>query len=248
MKKNTIIELIDVTKTYYLNSYKPTLSEKTLLPLINNRRYKSFKNDKTFIALDGINLTIKKGDRIGIIGENGSGKTTLLKLIAGITMPTTGSVFTSGSIVSLIDLEAGFHPELTGAENVLLNGLIVGMSKIEIQERFEKIEQFADIGGFFHAPLYTYSLGMKLRLGFSIAIHADPDILILDEGSAAGDADFREKMRLSYNSLIAKKKTMISVSHWTSFLEGYLRVNKVISMSEGKISKVGGVELLNEKR
>jgi ABC-type polysaccharide/polyol phosphate transport system ATPase subunit len=142
---------------------------------------------------------------------------------------------------------AGFHPELTGAENVLMNGLIIGLSKQEVNAKFDKIADFADIGKFMYAPFYTYSEGMKLRLGFSIAFNADPDIFLLDEGSAAGDDDFRKKVKKAYSFLIKKQKTMISVSHWNVFLKEMLQVNRVVLMQDGRISVTGGVGLLVDK-
>ena len=180
---NTVaIQLTNVSKKYEIHHEKPTLVEK----------FVKGKNE-TFWALKDINLTIKKGERVGIIGANGSGKTTLLKIIAGITTPTTGSVKTYGKVVSLIDLEAGFHPDLTGYHNIYLSGMLVGLSKKEIDTKLHTIINFADIKQFIDAPLFTYSEGMKLRLGFAVATHADPDILILDEAITVGDSLFREK-------------------------------------------------------
>src|SRR5690606_20463507 len=131
--------------------------------------------------------------KIGIIGPNGAGKTTLLKIISGITTPTGGSVVVRGRVASLIELTAGFHPELTGEENVFLNGLIIGMTRKEIEKKYKKIATFSGLGKFMSTPLYTYSSGMALRLGFSIAVHSNPDILILDETVAVGDESFRKK-------------------------------------------------------
>ena len=156
--KNTFaVKLTNISKHYIIHHEKPTLVER----VING------KNEK-FKALDNINLEVKKGEILGIVGPNGSGKTTLLKIIAGITSPTTGKVKTSGRVVSLIDLEAGFHPELTGEQNIYLNGMLLGMSRKSISQKLRKIIEFADIGQFADAQLFTYSQGMKLRLGFSV--------------------------------------------------------------------------------
>lgn len=211
-KKNTSqisIQLIDVTKRYQLHHEKPTFAEQ----IIRNRK------KEIFTALDSINLVVNQGERIGIIGPNGAGKTTLLKIIAGITTPNAGKVITNGKVVSLIDIGAGFHPELTGEENIFLNGLISGMNKAEIQKKYKSIIDFADIGQFIDAPLYTYSSGMKLRLGFSIAIHTEPDILLLDEGVLVGDIDFQNKISAYLKKFFSTNKTAVIVSHWHEFLE-----------------------------
>ena len=183
-KQNFAIQIKNVSKTYQLRHEKPTLIESILYRSIND----------IHVALDNISFSLKKGERLGVIGSNGSGKTTLLKLLAGITKQQKGKLSISGKVVSLIDLEAGFHPDLTGEENIFLNGLIIGMSRKEIKEKKDLIVSFADIGKFIDAPLYTYSSGMKLRLGFSIAVHSNPDILLLDEGFAVGDEGFRQKV------------------------------------------------------
>lgn len=182
MKNKIAINLKDVTKSYILHHEKPTFVEDIIMR----------KRKENFLAINNISLKIKKGERIGIIGSNGSGKTTLLKLISGITIPTKGKVITNGRLISLIDLDAGFHPDLTGEENILLNGLILGLSKTEIIENYNKIIDFADIGKFIDSPLYTYSSGMRLRLGFAVAINANPDILVLDENISVGDEDFKK--------------------------------------------------------
>ncbi|MEA2056329.1 MAG: ATP-binding cassette domain-containing protein, partial [Patescibacteria group bacterium] len=152
------------------------------------------RSENGFNAIDKISFDVKKGERVGIVGENGSGKTTLLKIIAGITELTSGQLETNGRIVSIIDLEAGFHPDLTGKENILINGAIIGMVRAEVEARLNQIIEFADIGRFIHEPLRTYSSGMKLRLGFSIAVHSNFNTLVLDEGVAFGDEGFRLKI------------------------------------------------------
>lgn len=223
MKKEIAIQLRQVTKRYILHHEKPTFAEQVL--------YR--KNKEIFTALDAIDLTIYKGQKVGIVGPNGSGKTTLLKLISGITTPTHGQILTQGKVVSLIDLEAGFHPDLTGEENIFLNGLVIGMGKEEIKSRFSEIVAFADIGGFIDAPLYTYSEGMKLRLGFSIAVHANPDILILDEGITAGDSSFQKKSGQKIEEFFAQKKTILVVTHWLDFIRQHC--NRIITMEQATI-------------
>jgi len=201
-----VIALSNVGKKYIITHEKPTLAEDV-------GRMLRFQKKVEYWALKGVNLNIYQGEKIGFYGPNGVGKTTLLKLIAGINAPTQGEIKVKGRIVSLIDLEAGFHPDLTGQENIFLNGLIVGMSNKEIEEKFENIVNFAGIGDFITAPLYTYSSGMKLRLGFSVAIHADPEILLLDEAMNMGDKDFQNKTKIIFGKMLKNKTTIVMVSH-----------------------------------
>lgn len=184
-----------------------------------------------FWALKNVSLEIKKGDRLGLIGSNGAGKTTLLRIMAGITQPTSGTVKTFGRVVALMDLEAGFHPDLTGEENVFLNSLLVGMSNDEIKQKFKQIVKFADIGQFIRAPFYTYSSGMKFRLAFSVAIASECDILILDEVFLAGDFKFQMKTLDAIKKLQKKQEiTTIVCSHSPAFIlnlaDTFLKVNK----------------------
>lgn len=224
---NTIaVQLTNVTKTYTIHHEKPTLVEKFI----------KGKEEK-FTALNKINLTIHKGDRIGLIGPNGSGKTTLLKIISGITNPTAGDVKAYGKIVSLIDLEAGFHPDLTGIQNIFINGMLLGMKKNEIQGKLQHIMKFADIGKFIDIPLYTYSEGMKLRLGFSIAIYADPDIIILDEGLSVGDQIFQNRCKKYFEDYLSKKSTLIISLHVMDFIQQQCK--RLIVMNKGRITYNG---------
>jgi len=217
-QKKPAIVLKNITKIYTVHHEKPTFSEKLL--------YRS-KTEK-YTAINNLSLTIHKGEKIGLVGPNGAGKTTLLKIIAGITTPNSGSVQTYGKVVSLINLEAGFHPELSGQENIFLNGLILGMSRAEISQNYQSIIDFADIGSFIDAPFYTYSSGMKLRLAFSVAIHSDPEILLLDENIMVGDEYFQKKIEQYLHKIFKEKKTIIVVSHWMEFLERMC--NKIISL------------------
>ncbi len=216
------IQLINVSKKYEIHHEKPTLVEKFVKA-----------RNETFWALKDINLTIKKGERVGIIGPNGSGKTTLLKIISGITTPTTGEVKIYGKIVSLIDLEAGFNVDLTGYQNIYLNGLLLGMNKREIDQKLNEIIDFADIKQFIDAPLFTYSQGMKLRLGFAIAVCSNPDILLFDENISVGDANFQKKSfeRLQY--FYKLKRTIIIVSQWADYIKK--NSQRIIKMRRGII-------------
>lgn len=234
MKNDIVIKLVNVDKSYILNHEKPTFVEDIIMR----------KRKENFLAINNLSLIVRKGEKIGIIGHNGSGKTTLLKLISQINIPTRGEVFTNGRLVSLIDLDAGFHPDLTGEENILLNGLILGLNKKEITKNYKKIISFADIGKFIDSPMYTYSSGMRLRLGFSIAIHTNPDILILDENISVGDENFRRKIDYKIKQMIKSKKTIVLVSHYRQYLENFC--SRYIVMSHGKIMMDGGREVLEE--
>ncbi len=231
-KKSVVIQLDSVSKKYIVHHEKPTISEQIFSRRTNNE----------FYAIKDVSFSIYKGSRIGIIGRNGSGKTTLLKLISGITVPTSGSVTVRGKIVSLIDLEAGFHPDLSGEENIYLNGLLVGMTKREINDRKKKIIEFADIGEFIDAPLFTYSDGMKLRLGFSIGVFANPDILILDESAVVGDQWFQAKAERKITEMIQKNKTVVMVSHWLELLER--NCDYFFWMEKGQLYSSGDSEML----
>ncbi len=236
--RETIIKLKHIGKKYVVHHEKPTLVENI------------FKRKKTeeFYALRDINLTVFKGDSVGIFGANGSGKTTLLKIMAGITTPTYGSILCEHKIISLIELGAGFHPDLTGEENIFLNGLLLGMDKNEIVKKLKSITTFADIGGFIDAPLYTYSDGMKLRISFAIAIHASPEVLILDENISVGDNNFKQKSLDKINEFRKKRKTIIIATHSFELLKKIC--NRAIWLFNGEIrakSTPKGIIRLYEK-
>lgn len=226
------IKLTNISKKYEIHHEKPTLVEK----FVKGR-------NETFWALKDINLTINKGERVGIIGPNGSGKTTLLKIIAGITTPTSGHVTTSGKVVSLIDLEAGFHPDLTGIQNIYLNGMLIGLPKKTIDDRLRHIISFADIHQFIDTPMFTYSSGMALRLGFAVAVHANPDILILDESLTVGDKVFQQKAKKKLDELFSKQKTFIIVSHVPQLLQLYCK--RFIALNKGTIVHDGNNKILH---
>jgi len=225
MKNNIVISLKSVSKKYILHHEKPTLVESL------------FKTKEEFWALKNINLEIKKGQKLGIIGPNGAGKSTLLKIITGITVPTSGSVKAKGRIASLIDLEAGFEPELTGEENIYINGLLLGMAKKEIKNNFNRIVKFAEIKKFIDSPLHTYSSGMKLRLGFSLAAFSNPDILIIDEVITAGDESFQRKSYEKIQEFCHQEKTIIFVSHILDILKKLCP--QTLWLDRGKIKEFG---------
>lgn len=185
-----------------------------------------------FWALRDINLEIPKGQTFGIVGPNGSGKSTLLQIIAGTLTPTSGEVVVNGRISALLELGSGFNPEFTGRQNVFFNGRLLGLSKQEIEDKFEHITDFADIGDFIDQPVKTYSSGMYVRLAFAVAINVDPDILIVDEALSVGDAKFQLKCFLKLKELQEKGVTVLFVSHDSNSIKRYCQ--KAMLLSQGQ--------------
>lgn len=197
-----------VRKSYRVTRQKPNLSRQLLRWLIQQP-----SDIHRHEVLRGLDFTIHKGESVGIIGRNGAGKSTLLSLIARTAQPNVGTVDVKGRVGPLLELGAGFHPELTGAENVYLNGMLLGMTRQEIRKRFDDIADFAGIGDFLYSPINTYSTGMRARLGFAVVAHIDPDILLLDEVLGVGDIDFRNKCSQVLHGFRARERTIILVSH-----------------------------------
>lgn len=195
----------------------------------------------SFWALKDVSIEIVKGETVGIIGPNGSGKSTLLKLIAGVSKPSKGTIVVSGRIAPLIELGAGFHPELTGKENVFLNGVILGMSRKEVEGKFQDIVDFAELWEFIDQPVKHYSSGMYLRLAFAVAVHIDPEILLIDEILAVGDASFQKKCMKRMKEFSASGKTIIMVSHaleaMSSFCQRGIYINKGNVVFDGSIEQ-----------
>ena len=171
------------------------------------------RHTKDFWALQDIDLEVEPGTTLGILGRNGAGKSTMLQIISGVLQPTTGSVTVNGRLTAIFGLGSGFNPEFTGRENAMMNGLILGMDRHEMLERFEEIAAFADIGDFIDHPVKTYSSGMKSRLGFAVAVNVDPDILVIDEALSAGDASFKKKALQRMYDLRDSGTTVLFVSH-----------------------------------
>ena len=204
---------------------------------VNRTIFADLKRDEKFEALKDVSFSVPKGKTLSIIGENGSGKSTLLKILAGISRPTSGQIQTNGRISALIELGAGFHPEISGRENIYINGIIMGLSKKRIQERYEEIVRFAELEEFIENPVKSYSSGMYMRLGFSIAINVDPDILLIDEVLAVGDASFVPKCLDKIFEFKRRGKTIIFVSHDLSTVE---RISdEVIWLKDGQIEMQG---------
>jgi lipopolysaccharide transport system ATP-binding protein len=198
----------DVVQTFRRIKERPDTLREVFARIKNRRqRYENFE------AVKHVSFRVRKGEMLGIVGRNGSGKSTILKLVAGVYNPTSGRVRVEGSIAPLIELGAGFHHELTGRENILLNGLLLGLSKREIREREERIIEFAEIGDFIDSPVKQYSSGMYMRLAFSVAIEVDPDILIVDEILGVGDTGFQQKSFDRIQSFRTAGRTILFVSH-----------------------------------
>lgn len=195
---------------------------------------------KEFWALKNVNFAINQGDRVGILGLNGAGKSTLLKVIAGVLKATEGSIATKGRIAPLLELGAGFDLQYTGAENIFLYGAVLGYSKEFIKEKFNEIVEFSELGDFINVPVKNYSSGMKSRLGFSIATIVEPDILILDEVFAVGDAKFRKKSEKKIKSMFKDGVTVLFVSHNIEQVKNIC--NKAILLEKGKLIADGEVQ------
>ena len=214
------IALRDVTKLYRRYAYRRQFS--TLKSaLLKGSLASELEPREVLRAVDGVSLEVAPGRTIGLIGRNGSGKSTLLKLVAGITKPTTGTLHVRGRISALIELGAGFHPEISGRENIFINGVMLGLTKREIAERFDEIVEFAEIEDFIDSPVKTYSSGMYMRLGFAVAVHVDPDVLLIDEVLAVGDEGFSLKCLDKFADFRRRGKTIVLVTHGLSLVERY---------------------------
>lgn len=194
----------------------------------------------TFSALDDVSFTVKQGESIGLMGLNGSGKSTLLKLINGVMKPDSGTVLTRGRIAGLIATGAGFHPQLTGRENVYLNAAILGMTEAETQRKFDSIVGFADIGRFLETPVGNYSSGMFARLGFAVAIHVDSDIFLADEVLAVGDRPFKRKCMEKMQEIRESGRTLVYVSHAAGSVRKMC--DRVIVLEKGRVGFDGPVD------
>lgn len=231
------IEISNLSKVYYRGVSSENMFWKQL--------FQSHKNKEEFHSLKDINLDIAQGETLALIGPNGAGKSTLLKVLSRITPPTTGTVKIRGTIASLLEVGTGFHPELTGAENVFLNGTILGMSKQEIKSKFDEIVEFSGISNFINTPVKQYSTGMKVRLGFAVAAHLRSDILVVDEVLAVGDAEFQQKCLNRIDSISQEDgRTVILVSHQLGTIQNIC--NKTLWLSGGEIKEYGDTNIVLE--
>lgn len=227
-------------------SFRELLASSVLAPFRKLRRLSGIaKSDDKFWALDNINFDVQQGEIVGIIGRNGAGKSTLLKVLSRITSPTTGKVLIKGRVASLLEVGTGFHPELTGRENIFLNGAILGMSHDEIERRFDEIVSFAEIEQFLDTPVKRYSSGMYVRLAFAVAAHVDVDILVVDEVLAVGDQQFQQKCINRMGDVSNRGKTVLFVSHNMGTISSLC--SRGILLSGGRVTFDGSItEAINK--
>lgn len=245
---NTVIKFENVGKKYTLNHHNQqsyvalrdeiaksvkNISKKIIHPLSQKKILKPTYEE--FWALEDISFEIQQGDRVGIIGSNGAGKSTLLKVLSRITEPTTGRISIKGRVASLLEVGTGFHPELTGGENIYLNGAILGMSKYEIKKKYDDIVEFAGVEKFLDTPVKRYSSGMYMRLAFAVAAHLESEILIVDEVLAVGDAQFQKKCLNKMNEISKDGRTILFVSHSMNAIEQLC--NSCIQLEKGHIKQ-----------
>ena len=239
------IELVNVSKIYRRYGGKQFSTLKSAL--LQRSILRGLQPSETFPALTDVSFAVPKGATYGVMGRNGSGKSTALKLVAGITKPTSGTVRVAGRISALIELGAGFHPEISGRENVFINGIMLGLTKREIQERFDEIVDFAELREFIDAPVKTYSSGMYMRLGFAVAINVNPDVLLVDEVLAVGDEGFTHKCLDKFAEFKRSNKTILLVTHSLNLIERFcdeaLWLDGGRAMSHGDPKRVVGAYL-----
>ncbi|MGH8639035.1 MAG: ABC transporter ATP-binding protein [Burkholderiales bacterium] len=205
--------------------------------LLSRSLIRDLRPDETFPAIQDVSFTVPAGRTLGVVGRNGSGKSTMLKLVAGITKPTSGTVRVNGRISALIELGAGFHPEISGRENVFINGIMLGLTKREIAKRFDEIVEFAELTEFIDAPVKTYSSGMYMRLGFAVAIHVDPDVLLVDEVLAVGDEGFTHKCLDKFAEFKRRGKTILLVTHSLGMVERFC--DEALWLDRGRMKGMG---------
>ena len=237
--KDIVIRVENLSKTFRIPHEKTTTLKGAFLGLLRKKSYTKFK------ALENINFEVRRGEFLGIIGRNGSGKSTLLKILAGIYVPESGRVEINGKLSPFLELGVGFNPELTGRENLFLGGSILGLSKGQIDEKFDNIVKFSELREFIDMKLKNYSSGMQVRLAFSLAINAHAEILLMDEVLAVGDTNFQSKCIEEFNKYKDQGKTVILVSHDIGTIQKYC--DRAILLKSGNIVKIGKAgEIANE--
>ncbi|WP_151944483.1 ABC transporter ATP-binding protein [Aliarcobacter butzleri] len=240
MMNDIAIKIENLSKVYKLYDHPLDRLKESLHPF-----GKKYHHD--YYALNDVSFEIRKGETVGIIGRNGAGKSTLLKIITGVLTPSSGTVYVNGRIASLLELGAGFNPEMTGLENVFFSGTIMGFSRDEMEMKLEAILAFADIGEFIHQPVKTYSSGMYVRLAFAINVAVEPEILIVDEALAVGDALFQKRCYQHMEKLVANGTTLLFVSHEQESIRTL--TNRAILLNHGKIDTIGtSAEVILEYR
>ncbi|MEX1127605.1 MAG: ABC transporter ATP-binding protein [Vicinamibacterales bacterium] len=230
------IEIVNASKIYQRYGHRRQFA--TLKSaLLSRSLVRDLNPTETFAAVKNVTFNVLKGQTLGVIGRNGSGKSTLLKLVAGIAKPTTGTVKVDGRVSALIELGAGFHPEISGRENVFINGIMLGLTKREITRRFDEIVEFAELEEFIDAPVKNYSSGMYMRLGFAVAIHVDPDVLLVDEVLAVGDEGFTHKCLDKFSEFKRRGKTILLVTHSLGLVEKFC--DEALWMDAGRMKVQG---------
>lgn len=245
------IKVENVSKRYVIGEKASYLTLRDKLVELPRRIFKGPAKTKAFWALKNVSFEVKKGEVLGIIGRNGAGKSTLLKILARITEPTSGRITMHGRVASMLEVGTGFNPELTGRENIYLNGAIIGMKKEEIAQKFDEIVAFAGVDKFLDTPVKHYSSGMYVRLAFAVAAHLDSDVLLVDEVLAVGDTEFQRKCMGKMNSLAGFGNTIILVSHNIDIIkkmcEKVLYLDGVMASHFGSVEKIVKLYLSNHK-
>jgi ABC-type polysaccharide/polyol phosphate transport system ATPase subunit len=245
------IDVVNVSKVYRRFARQKQFA--TLKSaLLKGSLIRDLQPDETFPALRGVSFQVPKGCTYGLIGRNGSGKSTLLKCVAGISRPNNGTITVDGRISALIELGAGFHPEISGRENIFINGIMLGLSKKEVQKRFDEIVEFAELQDFIDAPVKTYSSGMYMRLGFAVAIHVDPEVLLIDEVLAVGDQGFTLKCLDKFAEFRRRNKTILLVTHSLDLVEKFcdqaLWLDKGQTKAEGEPKRVVAAYIIDVEK
>jgi ABC-type polysaccharide/polyol phosphate transport system ATPase subunit len=245
------IDVVNVSKVYRRFARQKQFA--TLKSaLLKGSLIRDLQPDETFPALRGVSFQVPKGCTYGVIGRNGSGKSTLLKCVAGISRPNSGTITVDGRISALIELGAGFHPEISGRENIFINGIMLGLTKKEVQKRFDEIVEFAELQDFIDAPVKTYSSGMYMRLGFAVAIHVDPEVLLIDEVLAVGDQGFTLKCLDKFAEFRRRNKTILLVTHSLDLVEKFcdqaLWLDKGQTKAEGEPKRVVASYIIDVER
>ncbi|WP_295476557.1 ABC transporter ATP-binding protein [uncultured Pseudomonas sp.] len=228
-----VIQARNLSKQFLLRHNGGGLKQK-FLGLFDSRHR---ERHERFNAVDDVSLTLNRGESLALIGHNGSGKSTLLQLLSGILLPTSGTVVSSGRVAPLIELGVGFHPELSGAENIYLNASLFGLSNRQTRSRFNDIVDFSGLDRFIHTPVKHYSSGMYMRLGFSVAVHVEPQVLLADEVLAVGDEDFRNKCHERIRALQSEGMALILVTH--AMEEGRSFCQRYITLEHGRMVDQG---------